>query len=206
MHFYIYNEKEDHDFMDVAAYKKISPLRKLSFYPALQSRAKFLLLENMMLSLGSAFEVASKCVPEIKREIAGWNEGRRLAMQILPKGPAITLAKQGDRIRMVGKGVQASDVTFMFKNLDAAVPVFVGMQSTHEAMAQNKIMIQGDNAYAQEFNRTMSLVLANLFPVFAYKHLFKAKPKLGVKGMINKSKVYLLLVPQTIVNTVKHFK
>jgi hypothetical protein len=206
MHLNKYKTKENHDFMDDAVYKKISLLRKLPFYPVMQSRAKFLLMDNMMLSLGSAFEVASRCVPEIKREIAGWNEGRRFAMQILPKGPAITLAKQGDRVRIVGKGVQASDVTFMFKNLDAAVPVFVGLQSTHEAMAQSKIMIQGDNAYAQEFNRAMSLVLANLFPVFAYKHLFKAKPKLGVKGLINKSKVYLLLVPQSVVNTIKHFK
>jgi hypothetical protein len=192
--------------MDDAVYKKISPLRKLPFYPKVQSKAKFLLMDNMMLSLASAFEVASKCVPEIKREIAGWNEGRRFAMQILPRGPAITLAKQGDRVKFIGKGMRESDVTFIFKNLDAAVPVFVGMQSTHEAMAQNKIMIQGDNAYAQEFNRVISLVLAYLFPVFAYRSLFKAKPKLGIKGIINKGKVYLLLVPQIIVNTIKHFK
>jgi hypothetical protein len=192
--------------MGDAVYKKISSLRKLPFYPMMQSKAKFLLVDNMLLSLGSAAEVASKYVPEIKKELAGWKEGRRCAMQILPKGPSLTLMKQGDRVKVVGKGVHDSDVTFMFKNLDAAMPVFVGLQGTHEAMAQNKIMIQGDNAYAQEFNRVIALVLAYLFPVFAYQHLFKAKPKLGVKGIINKSKVYLFLVPQIIVNTIKHFK
>lgn len=206
MHFNIYNEKEDHDFMDVALYKKISPLRKLSFYPALQSRAKFLLLENMMLSLGSAFEVASKCVPEIKKELADWDEGRRFTMLILPKGPAITLQKQGESVKIVGKSVVDPQVTLMFKNLDAAVPVFVGLQSTHEAMAQSKIMIQGDNVYAQEVSRAMTLVLSYLFPVFAYKHLFKAPPKLGMKGMMNKSKVYLFLAPQVVWNTIKYFK
>lgn len=192
--------------MEGIEYKSVSPLRRLSFYPKFQSKAKFLLMDNMMLSLGSAFELASKFVPEIKKELAGWDEGRRCAMQILPRGPAITFVKQGDRIKVVGKGVHHPDVAFMFKNLDAALPVFVGFQSTHEAMAQNKIMIQGDNACAQQFNRVIGLVLAYLFPVFAYRRLFKAAPKLGVRGVINKSKVYLMLVPQIIVNTIKHFK
>ena len=186
--------------MECAAHRGTCPLRSIPFFPVIQSKAKFMLVDTMMLFLGSAFDVASKYVPELKTEMADWNDGRRFALGVLPSGPSITLEKQGDLVKFVGRGVHAPQVAFFFKNLDAAVPVFVGLNSTHHGFAQGKIMIQGNLAYAMEVNRAMTLVLAYLFPVIAFKHLFKAPPKLGLLGLINKAKVYMTLVPQAVVN------
>jgi len=166
----------------------------------IQSKAKSMLVDTMMLFLGSAFEVASRYVPELKAEMADWNDGRRFALGVMPDGPSITLEKRGDLVKFMGPGVHEPHVAFFFKNLDAAVPVFVGLNSTHNGFAQGKIMIQGNLAYAMEVNRAMTLVLANLFPIFAFKHLFKAPPKLGLSGLVNKAKVYLTLVPQAVTN------
>lgn len=192
--------------MECTTQQRACPLRSLPFYPVIQSKAKYMLVDTMMLFLGSAFEVASKYVPELKEEMSDWNDGRRFALCVMPDGPSITLEKQGDMVKFLGKGVQSPDVAFFFKNLDAAVPVFVGLNSTHNGFAQGKIMIQGNLAFAMEVNRAMTLVLAYLFPIFAFKHLFKAPPRLGVLGLINKAKVYTALVPQAVMNLIALMK
>ena len=192
--------------MECTTQKGACPLRSLPFYPVIQSKAKFMLVDTMMLFLGSAFEVASKYVPELKQEMADWNDGRRFALGVLPDGPSITLEKRGDLVKFLGFGVQAPHVAFYFKNLDAAVPVFVGLNSTHNGFAQGKIMIHGNLSYAMEVNRALPLVLAYLFPIIAFKHLFKAPPKLGILGLINKGKVYMTLVPQAVMNLIAIMK
>lgn len=184
--------------MEWGTQKGASLLRRLPYYPALQTKAKFLLLDVFMGFLGAAFEEVSQKVPELKKELADWDEGRRFALGVLPKGPYITLEKRSDRIYYLGKGLMAPEVTFFFKNLDAGVPVFTGLMSSHQAVAENKVIIQGNNAYAMEVNRALAVVLAYLFPVTVFKHLFKEPPRLEFSQLINKAKVYGAVTPTFI--------
>jgi hypothetical protein len=178
--------------------KSINALRGLPFYAVLSAKSKYTLLDVFLTFLGAAFEEVSKKIPELKCEIAEWNEGRRFALGVMPKGPFVTVEKRGDELFYLGKGLQDPDVTFLFKNLDAAVPVFTGLMSSHQAVAECKVMIQGNNSFAMETNRALAVVLANLFPVSVFGHLFKDKPKMGIKQLINKGKVYMTILPAFI--------
>ena len=178
--------------------KSINTLRGLPFYAVLSAKSKYTLLDVFLTFLGAAFEEVSKKIPELKTEIAEWNEGRKFALGVLPNGPYVTVEKRGDELYYLGKGLLNPDVTFLFKNLDAAVPVFTGLMSSHQAVAECKVMIQGNNSFAMETNRALAIVLAYLFPVSVFGHLFKDKPKMGVKQLINKGKVYMTILPAFI--------
>jgi hypothetical protein len=175
--------------------KSLNAIRGIPFYPGLSAKAKYMLLDVFLTFLGAAFEVVSRNVPEIKEEIGEWNEGRRFALGVMPKGPYVTVEKRGDELFYLGKGLNNPDVSFLFKNLDAAVPVFTGLMSSHQAVAECKVMIQGNNSFAMETNRALAVVLANLFPVSVFGHLFKDKPKMGMMQLANKTKVYLTILP-----------
>jgi hypothetical protein len=192
--------------MECALHKSLILLRRLPFYPAIQAKAKYALLDVSLAFLGAAFEVVSQKVPELKNEIADWADGRKFALGVLPKGPYITLEKRGDEVYYLGKGLQSPDVTFLFKNFDAGVPVFAGLKSSHLAMAEAKILIQGNLVYAMEVNRALAIVLAYLFPVTVFKHLFKAPPKLGLAMLINKAKVQGALTPTFIKHMISSVK
>lgn len=186
--------------MECVTPKRVGSLRRVPFYPAVQSRVKYVMLDIATVFLGAAFEVVSRNVPELKRELADWEDGRRFALGILPKGPFVTLEKQGTQVNYLGKGLKAPDVSFFFKNMDAGLPIFLGLKSTHAAVAECKVLIQGNNAYAMEVNRAISTVLTYLFPVRIFKHLFKEVPRLEFSQLINKAKVYGALMPAFIRN------
>jgi hypothetical protein len=65
--------------------------------------------------IGVAFEEVSKRAPDLKREIIAWNDGRRCALGVLPRGPFITLEKREDRIYYLGKRKVDPHMTFLFK-------------------------------------------------------------------------------------------
>lgn len=184
--------------MECGTQKGVCPLRRLPFYPAVQSKVKYAMLDIATVFLGAAFEVVSRQVPELKRELADWEDGRRFALGILPKGPFVTLEKQGSEVTYLGKGLKSPDVSFFFKSMDAGLPIFLGLKSTHAAVAECKVLIQGNNAYAMEVNRAIGIVLAYLFPVTVFKHLFKDPPRLEFSQLINKAKVYGALMPAFI--------
>ncbi|MBF0099529.1 MAG: SCP2 sterol-binding domain-containing protein [Desulfobacterales bacterium] len=176
-------------------------LRKLPYYPVLQSKSKYALIDTTLSVIAAAFEEVSALAPELKEEIAHWNEGRRFAIGVLPRGPYITMEKKGDRIRFVGKGQKKPDVTFIFKNLDSALLVFTAQISAHQAAAECRVLIDGNNAYAMELNRALAMVETYLFPAFIFKIIFKRPPKLSSSQLIIKSKVYANLLPILI----KHY-
>jgi len=178
-----------------ALQKKFRRLRGKPWMLKLWSGVKYRYLDIVLSVLAAAFEVTATRVPELREEIARWEEGRTFALGVLPKGPAITLIREEGRIRYLGKGLRFPRVSFLFKNLDAALPVFSGLMGAHHALAQCRILVNGSISDAMELNRAMIAVQTYLFPGFVLKRILKRPPKLGFRQMILKGKVYGALVP-----------
>lgn len=173
-------------------------LVKLRNYPELQSKSKYAMIEITLLVVAAAFEEVSKRAPEMKKEIEVWNEGRKCGIGVLPKGPAITLQKKEGRILFIGKGLKDPDVSFLFKNLDAAFMIFTAQMSSHQAVAENRVLVDGNNAYAMEMNRTLAIVQTYLFPKFVVDMIFKRPPKLGLSHYMRQGQVYAALLPALV--------
>ncbi|MBL7203906.1 MAG: hypothetical protein ISS63_06180 [Desulfobacteraceae bacterium] len=190
--------------MDIIIEKGLAQLRKVPYFPVIQSKSKYELIDIILTVIGVAFEEVSKRVPELKGEIAGWDEGRRCAMGVLPKGPYISLEKSGDRILYLGKGLMSPDVTFLFKNLDSAVLVLTAQMSAHQAMAECRILLDGQVSYGMEMNRALAIVETYLFPQFILNKIFKRKPQLSLYQLITKGTVYAALLPAFLKNGLKY--
>jgi len=189
--------------MDVTIEKGMVHLRKMPYYNLLQTKSKYALVDTTLTVIGSAFEVASRLVPEFKEEISAWNEGRKCGVGVLPDGPFITLEKRKNKIVYLGKGKQKADVTFLFKNLDSAVMLFTAQISAHQAAAECRILIDGVNSYAMELNRTLAIVETYLFPGLIINMIFKRPPQLTPKQQVTKSRVYAALMPNLLKQMVK---
>ena len=184
--------------MDTLLENGLAHLRKVPFYPMIQSKSKYQLVDLALTVIGVAFEEASKRVPELQQEIAPWNEGRRCGMGVLPKGPYITLEKMGKRVRFLGKEMMELDVSFLFKNLDAAVLVLTAQMSVHQAMAECRIILDGQISYGMEMNRSLNIVETYLFPEFILAKIVKRVPRLDAYQLITKGRFYVALMPALV--------
>jgi len=189
--------------MDLLVDRGLAQLRKLPFYPMIQAKSKYELTDMLLTVIGVAFEEASKRVPELQREIASWNEGRRCGMGVLPRGPHILLEKRANRIHFVGKEPSDADVRFLFKNLDAAVLVLTAQMSSHQAMAECRILLDGQIAYGMEMSRALAVVETYLFPEFILARILKRVPRLNAHEMIIKGKFYAVLIPALLARGLK---
>ncbi|HOS97464.1 MAG TPA: hypothetical protein PLR71_12880 [Deltaproteobacteria bacterium] len=184
--------------MNESIRRALLQVRSLPFFPALLSRAKHALIDGMLSFFGSSFEVVSAFVPEFREEIAGWEDGRRFAVGVLPRGPFITLEKRGEGIRYLGKGLHSPSITMSFKNYDAALPVFLGIHGSFQAFAYNGILVHGDLSKTMEVNRAANIVNAYLFPGLMLPRFLKRVPEFTSRHRIAKAQVYLCLVPNML--------
>ena len=165
------------------------------------TNAKRALCKTSLLALGTAFELVSRRVPALQKEIAAWEEGRRILLGVLPSGPHMRIEKRGDRIAFLGMGEGSEDAgtaagtKILFKNLDSAVMVFVGMMGAHQAVAENRVSVHGSNRKAMEMTRAMAIVQTYLFPGLILKRTFKRPPKLSGRELATKAGIYASLVP-----------
>ena len=147
---------------------------------------------------GRAFELVSERVPAFEREISGWEEGRRVTIGILPQGPSMTIEKRGSRIVYLGAGAQSPVISILFKNLDAAILIFTGQLSAAQAVAENRVIIHGENAKAMQVTRAMALVQTYLFPGLILRRTFKRPPQLSAGELATKAAIYALLAPRLV--------
>lgn len=178
--------------------RSVNLVRSLPGFPAFQSGVKHALCSTVLSVLGPAFEVVGRHVPEFRKEIESWEDGRRFSLRVLPKGPAITLEKRGDTIRYLGKGLKSPHITMSFKNYDSALSVLMGIAGTHQTFAENRILVEGDLAKTMEINRAVNIVNAYLLPGMVVKKVLKRAPEMTLKSCINKGKVYAGLVPAVV--------
>ncbi len=189
--------------MDFIIQKGLAQLRGIPFYPVIQSRSKYELMDMTLTVIGVAFEEVSKRAPDLKREISVWNDGRRCSLGVLPTGPYITLEKREDRIHYLGKRKIDPHMTFLFKNLDSAVLVLTAQMSSHQALAESRILLDGQVSYGMELNRALAIVETYLFPQFILNKIFKRPPTLNAYQLVTKGIIYAAMGPALLKNGLK---
>ena len=189
--------------MDFIIQKGLAQLRGIPFYPVIQSRSKYELIDMTLTVIGVAFEEVSKRAPDLKREISVWNDGRRCSLGVLPTGPYITLEKREDRIHYLGKRKIDPHMTFLFKNLDSAVLVLTAQMSSHQALAESRILLDGQVSYGMELNRALAIVETYLFPQFILNKIFKRPPTLNAYQLVTKGIIYAAMGPALLKNGLK---
>ncbi len=189
--------------MDLFIEKGLAQLRGLPFYPFVQSKSKYEIIDITLTVIGVAFEAVSKYAPDLKREIIRWDDGRRCALGVLPRGPFITIEKREDRIYYLGKRSVDPHVTFLFKNLDSALLVLTAQMSAHQALAESRILLDGQVSHGMEMNRALAIVETYLFPQFILDRIFKRPPVLNIYQLAAKGFVYAAMGPALVKNGLK---
>ena len=158
--------------------------------------AKFALAQTSLMALGATFELASELVPEMQEELKGWDDGRKVAIGVMPAGPYITIQNVGGRIKYLGLGLKDPDLSVLFKNLDSAVLVFATQIGSATAVAENRICVHGSNSHGMGATRAMAIVQTYLFPGIILKKTFKRAPVLDAGHLLIKAKIMAMLVPR----------
>jgi hypothetical protein len=163
-------------------------------------RSKRSVVSISLLVSGVAFELISKHSPELKAEIADWEDGRVFSLGVLPDGPAISLKKEGDRIRYLGKGYRDPKLKLLFKNIDCAHLMMTGKISSQAAFAQHRTILHGNIAEAMQTSRAMAIVQSYLLPGSALKKSMKRPPKPTPAQRLLKARIMATLGIAILVN------
>lgn len=166
-------------------------------------RAKRALASASLLALGAAFETVSKRDAEVMAELADCEDGYVFSIGVLPDGPAISLKRERNRIRYLGKGYKDTKLKILFKNMDAAVLVFIGRMGTHTATAQHRTIVHGNIGEAMRASRAMGIVQTYLYPGFILKRTMKRPAKFTPAQLLLKARVMATLAIGMLVNVRK---
>ena len=169
----------------------------------LNHKTKTTLAGVSLLALGVMFQDVSRTCPELKKELADWEEGRTFALGILPHGPGATFKFENGRIRYLGKGVKDPDVAINFKHIDAALLVFTGQMGAHTASIQGRTVVHGDLGMTMQAVRAMDIVIAYLMPGFFFPNLFKRPPRMSLNQQLRKAGLLAALPVGLILNSGK---
>ena len=156
-------------------------------------QAKKAVVETSLLALAAAFESVSQHAPEMKAELADWEDGRIFSLGVLPNGPAISLQKKGSEIHYLGKGYQNPTLKILFKNLDAAILPFTGQIGSHIAFVQRRAILHGNVGEAMQISRAMAIVQSYLMPGLVFNKIFKRPLKLTPAQLFLKARVMATL-------------
>jgi hypothetical protein len=159
-------------------------------------RLKALTVRIGLLALAVAFELASVLSRRVRQELSYWPDGLTFAMGVLPNGPTISIKKiPGNRVQYLGRGLHSPDVSILFKNLDCAMMVFLGLIGTPQAAAERRFVVHGNIADSTRVARTLAIVQAFLFPEFVVRATYRRPPKMGLGDLSIKMAICLALLP-----------
>jgi hypothetical protein len=174
-------------------------LRRAGLDPALvRYRAQSALVSTALRALGATFELVSRYSPELRAELAHWDEGRTVCMGVLPAGPDMTIRHEGGRIRFVGMTRREPDVAMLFKNMESAVMTFTGQMGAHTASIEKRVVVHGNITHAMQAMRAMSIVQKFLLPGIILRRTSKNPPRFTRAELLIKARVLAMLTPQLL--------
>ena len=166
-------------------------------------RAKRAVVATSLLALSAAFETVSKRSPEMRAELARWDDGHAFALGVLPRGPAITMRKEGGRLRYAGPACRDADVKVLFKNVDNALLPLTGQIGADMAFIQHRAALHGEVAHGMWTSRALAIVQTYLLPGFILRRTFKRPPRLTARQLMLKAWVMGTLPFGMAVNVTK---
>jgi len=98
--------------------------------------------------------------------------------------------KNTHRMEIVKNYNKESDIEIIFKNVNYAFKVFVGIKSIHEAYTERAFILKGDIHKTMGLVRALYIVEYLLFPKFIWRKILKEKPQ----TFANKFNVYMRII------------
>jgi hypothetical protein len=172
---------------------------------SLTYKIKELVIKTSLFAFGVTFELVSKHSPELKQEISDWEEGRTFSLGLWNNDLAMSVQKKGDRVFFLGLAHVNPKLTIYFRNVDAALLVFMGQIGSHMAFIEHRGYLHGNLGEAMQTARAMNIVQKYLFPVLILNKTFKEPPTFTFSQLMLKARVYATLVPAMILNLGKLF-
>lgn len=158
--------------------------------PALQQAY----VKLMMDVIGRGLVMASQVDDEIKQEVAQFPVNFVLSMNVFSHGPAfIARVTEQHQLELLKNYTTKPDLTIRFKHLNHAFLVFSFQESTAQAFANDRMVADGDVAYAIRLVRCLNKMEALILPKLMAKRAVKEYPQeLHLKNkVLNATNIYL---------------
>jgi len=167
-------------------------------YPPIEPGHKWfktLVIKTVFFILGRSFHSTSKLDPDIRREIAHWEEGFRFMMKIFPRGPRMTVEKRRGILKYRGSAPESADLVITFKSLESAFLLFTAQCGTCQGFAESRFIVNGDISMAMSLTRCLNVIQAHLFPYPISRLILKRVPPMPLGKQLIRLYIYLLGVP-----------
>jgi len=156
---------------------------------------KTLVIKIVFFLLGRSFHSTSKLDPDIKKEIALWEEGFSFMMKIFPNGPRMTVEKRRGILKYRGSAPESADLVITFKSLESAFLLFTAQCGTCQGFAESRFIVNGDIPMAMSLTRCLNVIQGYLFPSIISRLILKRVPPMPLYKQLVRLYIYLVGVP-----------
>jgi hypothetical protein len=167
------------------AYREVSPGR---------SHLKRLYMAVNLWFMGRAIQAASRVDERVRNELQTLPDGFTFALGVMPTGPHFIVQKtKTDTARYIGRRIdtQPVDLKMEFKHLEAGMLTFTFRENTPVATARDRLIVDGEVAYACSVVRILDIVQIYLLPKVIARLAVKRYPRWPIgRKLINRSRIY----------------
>lgn len=110
----------------------------------------------------------------IKYELDGWNQDKIIQLRIM-NGPMINI--KYTYLHGLSLTKDKPDIEIIFKSIDTAFYVFIGIMSVKQAYLEHRFILKGDIYESMRFVRCVDLVETYLFPSFITRRILNHQEK-----------------------------
>ena len=136
----------------------------------------------MMDIVGRGLQAMSQMDETIKQEISVFPTGMIFKMNTLPDGPCLVMEKSADG-RFIYRGSKTPgkpDLSIEFKHLAHAFLVFSFQEGTAQAVANDRLVVNGDTSNAIRVVRCLNHMESYILPKFIAERAVKRYPPIGL--------------------------
>ncbi len=148
---------------------------------ALDVKATRAFVALMMAFMGRALVAVSSTDDEVRAEIEGFPEGFNFEMKVLPAGPRFRLRKLAGRF-VPDAAATRPTLAIQFKHLRHAARVLSFVECTPAAFANDRLVVDGDVAFAMRMQRILDRMQSILLPHAIAARALKRAPALPLAG------------------------
>lgn len=141
----------------------------------------------MMDIIGRGLVMASQVDAEVKQEVSKFPENFILSMSVFPNGPRfVAQLNEQKQLTLLSNCTRKPDLTITFKHVHHAFLVFSFQESTSQAFANDRMIVDGDTSYAIRLVRCLNKMEALILPKLVASLAVKEYPsQLSLKDKVS---------------------
>lgn len=121
-------------------------------------------VKTMLNVFGRALVLGSRFDPVVKEELLPLPVGFVFELTVLPSGPRTRVRKGEHGSLELDDGTERASVSVQLKHLRHALRLLTFVEPTMRALAQDRIVIDGEVAYAMRMQRILDRVQSKMLP------------------------------------------